>query len=330
MIFLTTDRIPDPPRALLEGPQPDPQTLEAHHGLCADLPALSCLETSGLTGSAPLSLPLRVAAWNLERCLFPEASALALQGADVVLLSEMDVGMARTAQRHTPVEIGRKLGMAHAFGVEFVELGLGSETERSFCLDDFNTRGFHGNAVLAKAPLICPFLVRLPGQGRWYLNAGQPRLGGRIAMGARIETSAGPIIFVSTHLESACEADHRAAQMQALIGALDTAFPGLPVLIGGDLNTGNHTGGDWRAEGLFAVATAAGFTRHGGPEDQPTTRPSLITRFPDRALKLDWFLARGLTLGETFIRPGLDAAGRPLSDHDRIETTVLGVLPATS
>lgn len=330
MILETTESLQTPPRVLLTGQVSEPSDALTHDLLCAGLPALAQIETGGTAPAAPQPLPLRVAAWNLERCLFPEASALALQGADVVLLSEMDVGMARTAQRHTPVEIGRKLGMAHAFGVEFIELGLGSETERSFCLDAFNTRGFHGNAVLAKAPLICPFLLRLPGQGRWYLDVGQPRLGGRIAVGARVETISGPIVFVSTHLESACDGDHRAAQMQALIGAIDIAFPGLPVLIGGDLNTGNHTGGDWRAEPLFTIAQTAGFTRHGGPEDQPTTRPSLITRFPERAMKLDWFLTRGLTLGETCIRPSLDAAGRPLSDHDRIETTVLGILPVTS
>lgn len=324
MIFETTESLPTPPRALLAGPGGAARDSLTHDLLCAGLPALAEIETGGTAPAAPLPLPLRVAAWNLERCLFPEAAALALQGADVVLLSEMDLGMARTAQRHTAHEIGRKLGMAHAFGVEFVELGLGSEIERSFCLDEFNTRGFHGNALLAKAPLVRPFLLRLPGQGRWFEDAGQPRLGGRIAVGACIETTAGPIVFVSTHLESACAADHRAAQMQALIAALDSAFPGLPVLIGGDLNTGNHTGGDWRAERLFAIAEAAGFARHGGPEDQPTTRPSLITRFPDRALKLDWFLSRGLTLGETRIKPSLDTAGRPLSDHDRIETTIEG------
>lgn len=320
MNFDTTDRLPAAPRMTLS--DAGARSARAHDALCVDLPALAQVEIGGHAPGAPLALPLRVAAWNLERCLFPEPSALALHGADVVLLSEMDVGMARTAQRHTPAEIGRRLGMTHAFGVEFLELGLGSEIERGFCLDEINTRGFHGNAVLARCPLTRPFLLRLPGQGRWFADTEQPRLGGRIAVGAQIDTTAGPVVFVSTHLESACDAGHRTAQIEALIAALDTHFTGVPVLIGGDLNTGNHTGGDWRAEGLFSIARAAGFTAHGGPEDQPTTRPSLITRFPERAMKLDWFLARGLHVGQTDIRPSLDASGRPLSDHDRIETTV--------
>jgi endonuclease/exonuclease/phosphatase family metal-dependent hydrolase len=252
---------------------------------------------------------------------------VALAGADVVLLSEMDVGMARTAQRHTPAEIARRLGMAYAFGVEFLELGLGAPIEREFCLDDHNERGFHGNAVLARGALGRPFLLRLPGARQWFGDAEQPRLGERMALGAQIDTPSGPVLVVSTHLESACGAAHRGAQMAALIAALDAGFPGLPVLIGGDLNTGNHAGGDWRAEPLFEIARAAGFSVQGGDEDTPTTRPSLITRFPDRSMKLDWFLARGLRLGRTEIHPALDASGRPLSDHDRIECLIEAVTP---
>lgn len=109
-----------------------------------------------------------------------------------------------------------------------------------------------------------------------------------------------------------------------MIDALDEAFPGLPVLIGGDLNTGNHAGGDFEAEGLFAMSAARGFARHGGALEVMTTRPSLITRWPERAMKLDWFLARGLKIGETRIIPSLDETGRPLSDHDLITCVVEG------
>ncbi|MGD9917015.1 MAG: endonuclease/exonuclease/phosphatase family protein [Paenirhodobacter sp.] len=301
-----------------------PRTVVAHDAHAATIPALNLVETGGTAPPAPLAFPIRVAAWNLERCLFPESTAVALAGADLVLLSEMDCGTARTAQSHPTAEIAATLGMGYAYAVEFLELGLGSPEERDFCTDDFNRLGFHGNALMARAPLGAVFALRLPGHRQWFTDADQPRLGERLAIGARIETEAGPMLAVSTHLESACGADHRAAQIAALIAAVDLAFPGLPVLIGGDLNTGNHAGGDWRAEGLFAVAQAAGFTAQGGPEEAPTTRPSLITRWPERAMKLDWFLARGLELGETAIRPALTPDGTPLSDHDRIETVIRG------
>ncbi|MNT43891.1 Endonuclease/Exonuclease/phosphatase family protein [compost metagenome] len=178
---------------------------------------------------------------------------------------------------------------------------------------------------MAAVPLARPFMLRLWGERLWFMDGGdQPRVGERFAIGAVIETEAGPFVAVSTHLESATTAPYRERQMKELIDALDQAFPTMPVLIGGDLNTGNHAGGDFEAEGLFAMSAARGFTRHGGPIELMTTRPSLITRWPERAMKLDWFLSRGLTIGESRIIPSLDADGRPLSDHDLITCVVEG------
>nr|WP_255744439.1 endonuclease/exonuclease/phosphatase family protein [Aliiroseovarius sediminis] len=268
-------------------------------------------------------MPFRVGAWNLERCLFPPASAAHASDCDVLLLSEMDCGMARTGQSHTTAEVAGKLDMGYAYAVEFVETGLGSPIEAEFCADTQNAIGFHGNAVLSRADLGAPFALRLHGHRQWFDDAEQPRVGERIAIGARVETAAGPMLLIAAHLESACSAAHRQAQIAGLIDALDTEFPGLPALIGGDLNTGNHAGGNWRAEGLFALAEAAGFTRHGGDEAVPTTRPSLITRWPERAMKLDWFLARGVTLGPVEIRSSIAPDGTPLSDHDMIVADVL-------
>jgi len=319
MIRATCDALPVPALPDLTGRPRDSQT---HDRLAADIPALGLIETGGQAPAAPLALPIGVAAWNLERCLFPEASAAHVADCDLWLLSEMDNGMARTAQRHTTAEMAAMLGGQHAYVVEYLELGLGAPIERDFCTDDRNARGFHGNALIARGALHAPFALRLFGHRQWFADPDQPRLGERVALGARIETEAGPFLAVSTHLESAASPAHRAAQIEGLIAALDHEFPHMPVLIGGDLNTGNHAGGDWRAEPLFDIARAAGFSVHGGPEDQPTTRASLLTRFPDRVMKLDWFLARGMRLGPVEIRPACGPDGTPLSDHDAIVTRI--------
>ena len=299
-----------------------PRSIVAHDTHMAQVAGMNLIETGGPAPAAALALPLTVGAWNLERCLFPEAAAQKMADCDLLLLSEMDHGMARTGQRNTTRDIAGGLGMAYAYAVEFLELGLGSPIEHEFCEDDHNARGYHGNALMAKTALRDPFALRLWGERQWFADDEQPRLGERIAVGATVDTEAGPLLAISTHLESACGPDHRERQVRGLIAALDAAFPGLPVLIGGDLNTGNHNEGDWRAERLFDAAREAGFTVHGGPEDQPTTRPSLITRWPERQMKLDWFLARNLRLDETEIRSSLDATGRPLSDHDAIVTRI--------
>ncbi|QND49310.1 endonuclease [Rhizobium lusitanum] len=297
----------------------------------ATLASLACMNTVRVGGAAgqgrPLAFPFTVAAWNLERCLFPIESAAKLEAtnAPLVLLSEMDEGMARTGQGDPTATIAGELGMNYAYGVEFLELSLGSEIERSFCKDDVNENGFHGNALMASTALKDVFLFRLPGEAVWFKDSNeQPRVGERCAIGAVVETEAGPFVAVSVHLESVATVAYRERQMAALITAVEAYAPGLPILIGGDLNTGNHTGGDFRTDTLFAMAEQRSFECHGGPLDQTTTRPSLITRFPERTMKLDWFLSRGLKIGDSHLVSSLNSDGKPLSDHDMIVCTIEG------
>jgi hypothetical protein len=47
-------------------------------------------------------------------------------------------------------------------------------------------------------------------------------------------------------------------------------------------------------------------------------QPGLGESRHERAMKLDWFLSRGLTLGAVEIRPSPSPNGTPLSDHDTI------------
>ncbi|GAA4170347.1 endonuclease/exonuclease/phosphatase family protein [Shinella granuli] len=328
MIRSTVDRLTAPTPAERAAIADLEKTISAHDARMAALACMNAVEKGGRAERAePLPFPFTVAAWNLERCLFPLESAehLGATGAEIVLLSEMDDGMARTRQRHTTAEVAGDLGMAYLYGVEFIELGLGSDTELEFCKDRFNRRGLHGNGLMATVPLHAPFLLRLEGERLWFMGeVDQPRLGERMAIGAVVNTEAGPLVLVSTHFESATTAAYRERQMVGLIDALDAAFPGHPVLIGGDLNTGNHAGGDFEAEGLFARAAERGFTRHGGPLDGMTTRPSLITRWPERTMKLDWFFSRGLAVCDTRIVSSLSPTGRPLSDHDLITCRIDG------
>ncbi|SCB38960.1 endonuclease/exonuclease/phosphatase family protein [Rhizobium multihospitium] len=304
------------------------KTPAIHAEKLVSLACLNAVRIGGANATAEtLSFPFTVAAWNLERCLFAEESAAKLRetGAPLVLLSEMDYGMARTEQRDPTDIIAGELGMNYAYGVEFLELSLGSEIERSYCRDDFNENGFHGNALMAAVALKDAFMIRLPGEAVWFNDSNeQPRIGDRCAIGAIVETQAGPMVAVSVHLESVATAAYRERQLTALIDAVEAFAPGLPILIGGDLNTGNHTGGDFSTDTLFAMAESRGFECHGGPLDQTSTRPSLITRFPDRTMKLDWFITRGLKIGVSHLVSSLNGEGKPLSDHDMIVCTIEG------
>lgn len=299
-----------------------PRTTSAHADLMAEMPAMHVLEVGGRP-QRPLSKDFTVAAWNLERCLFPKASAefLAARAPSLVLLSEMDLGMARTGQHNTTAEIADALGMSYAYGVEFFEMGLGGEMEAQFCTDEFNALGFHGNAILSIAPFQDLRLIRLPQEGYWFDADGggssdQQRIGSRMAVAAIIETEASPICAVSTHLESNADAAYRHTQMVDLLGAIDDFAPGLPVVLGGDLNTGNHMppAFDWQRETLFCLAEGQGYSWEASAAGD-TTQASLITPHPTRKMRLDWIALRGASGRPMPLSPSIDVDGRPLSDH---------------
>lgn len=316
--------LPAVPSLLADRIRQSERTEDAHRKLFGSLDALHCLETGGeLVDHGQLGADLTIAAWNLERCLYPEQSADLLRavGADVVLVSEMDSGMARTHQRNTTRALADNLGLRYASGLEFFEMGLGSEIERNLAADGFNEKGWHGNAVLSRVePLACA-LIRLDNHGHWFCQddaAEQPRVGGRNAVAMILPTVAGDICVVSTHLESNAGIAARQSQMERLIAALDAFAEGVPVIIGGDLNTGNNIPDfDWKAETLYAAAERHGFSWSNNA-DGFTTRPSLLTPDPDAKMKLDWFTSRGFSGHGAEIVPALDESGKVLSDHDLI------------
>jgi endonuclease/exonuclease/phosphatase family metal-dependent hydrolase len=302
------------------------RTSDAHRGFMNSVAAMSLIETGGAATQDKVPQVFTIAAWNAERCLFPEKSAALLQAQqpDVVLLSEVDCGMARTAQRHPTAEIAEALGMSYAYGVEFFELGLGGETEQPYCLDDHNKAGWHGNAVLSRAKPSAVALIRLDDHGHWFVGSdfkpdpNQPRIGGRMAIAAVLPTVAGEMCVVSVHLESNADSAHRGKQMEDLMDAVGTFAPEMPVVIAGDLNTGNNAAQpNWADEALFALARTHGYSWDNNA-DGMTTRRSYLTPHPTRSMKLDWFASRGLSMDGAAIIPALDPNGEPLSDHELI------------
>lgn len=314
----------------------------AEHLQHMTMPCLNSIEHGGSiikppTGNPLTNRSLRTIAWNLERCLDVEGSAELLRPhqADIILLSEMDHGMARTQQRHTTRELARLLDMEYLYGVEFVELDLGSPIEQELASDQFNTLGWHGNAVLSRWPIQKAAMLRLDDHGQWFAGQnvcgteGQPRIGGRMALFATISLDANddtkrpqPCTVVSTHLESNGDdlINHRGKQMSAIIDALhDYGATNHDIIIGGDLNTGNNlkNPANWRIEKLFSLAEAAGFHWDGNQEGV-TVRPSKLTLEQQYDKQLDWFCARGLRSQNTKIIPAIDQAGTPLSDHEAI------------
>lgn len=304
------------------------RTESNHAEALAGLACLQRVEAPATALAGPLALPLTVATWNLERCYNVEKSAETLrrEGAQLVLLSEVDNGMARTKQRHTSRDIAQQLGMTHAFGVEFLELELGAEVELEYCDDDFNLHGFHGNALLAPTALQSPVMIRLEAHGHWFTpETPAKRIGTRCAIAGVVMTAAGPLYAVSVHLENRSDAHYRETQVRGLIDAIDQLAGGMPVIIGGDLNAGLVSKDGAGEETLFAHARGRGFELHGGPLDQTTTRPSRVSRKPHGTWKIDWFLTRGVDVAESRIVSSVAPDGEVLSDHDMVVLEVVGL-----
>ena len=76
---------------------------------------------------------LQVVEFNMERAgRWLEATTLLESiSADVIILNEMDYGMARTGQQHTTRLLAQNLRMNYDWGVEFVELTRGTLLEQS-------------------------------------------------------------------------------------------------------------------------------------------------------------------------------------------------------
>jgi endonuclease/exonuclease/phosphatase family metal-dependent hydrolase len=315
---------------------------ETHQRVLAELPCLRQVAQRRADTSAPLTGWVRVGAWNVLRGRRPDALAAALASAGVQLgfLSELDDGMARTHNIDTTDDIARALGYASAFGVEFVELGLGDESEQEEAAGQSNARGLHGNAIVSASSLDEPTVVRLPdtGAGWFAVDCTQPRVGGRMAVVATVAIDGVPVHVASTHLENRTTADYRAEQLDVLLRAIDDRDASAPAIVGGDFNT---LGADidvlldraavralrdnepWRFtwpvvyEPMFEVARAHGFAWTDANVAAPTM-DNAWAGLPDLVpMRLDWLLVRGLVARRPAVIP---AGGR--SDHHLITAGV--------
>lgn len=164
---------------------------------------------------------LRVAAWNIERgaefdlirMAFSDPDGLAkavaernaavkdkekakekeiadvrpytkhMMDSDVVILNEVDLGMARSDYRDVAKDLAQALNMNYAFGVEFIEvdkINLGLEElhvpdekadeqfVKDLTVDRSRYKGLHGSAVLSRYPIRAARNIRLKVCYDWY------------------------------------------------------------------------------------------------------------------------------------------------------------------
>ncbi|MDG4896639.1 endonuclease [Mesorhizobium sp. WSM4976] len=323
-----------------------PRDSATHLRHATTIPALGEIEIGGKASRDHAGESLAVMAWNVERLRHVDAIAetIAGQAPDVVLLSEVDKGMARSGNGHLLSRLADHLGHCFAYGVEFLELGTGNEMEQAANGGVENAEGFHGNAITSAVPLLRPFLVRLDAAGAWFLpEHGQPRIGSRMALGGQVMAGDSRVTVVSVHLENRTTPAGRADQTRHLLDAIDKYDAEAPVLIGGDFNTltaaypeRNDDPVAWRKriaaepdrlmcpdrhEPLFAVMAERGYDwRDANAFDNPTQRRAVGDLTP--VGHIDWFFTRGLSASAPATLPAVLPDGSPSADHEALVVTV--------
>lgn len=299
---------------------------------------------------------LRIVAWNIEKgkrwelleeCLKTEA----IRSCDILCLNEVDDGMARSRNLHIANEIGVRLGMQVVFGPAFKEFTKGVGDERS--VPGENARGFQGNALLTRLPIIESTNLKLP-VCRDFFHAEEKRSGGRHALIARLDCGSGRTLTIATtHLEVFTTTRCRARQTNFLLQHIG----GGPAVIAGDLNTNTFERGSafhtfkslarlmspgiqravmepWTREHLFNELTKAGFSWREFNDRAPTCRvdlgsledrkyvPALISepvlkRVRELPLRLDWIAGRGVAAR----MPGRTITELPCQPSDHLPIT---------
>jgi endonuclease/exonuclease/phosphatase family metal-dependent hydrolase len=233
---------------------------------------------------------------------------------DLILANELDDGCVRSGGRMVAREIAEALGMNYVYGLEFIELA-----------NPDDPKGFHGNAIFTCFPVLWSETFRLPEENNWYFDR-QTRIGGRCAVFAKLAVGTRELGVVSMHLENRTDGAGRRRQLDAVIREAERVFPGIPVLMGGDLNTNTFDGRsvpaieflsehpnllldqmakvedyepclidaekagfNWRAASSVRAAGGVPYT------DTKGTRRKKLPDGTDMLLRLDWLMPKGLT-----------------------------------
>jgi hypothetical protein len=241
----------------------------------------------------------------------------------VILLSEADRNMRRSANHDVAAEVAEALGMSVAYVPEFAP-----RNQMPY------PYSFHGNAILSAYPLSALQAITLP-------NYRQPRRvrrfeGSPRALTATITPNGRPLIVCVAHLNSRTSPAGREGQMSRLMAAL----PDGQAIIAGDFNTTTVELAGSRDlikvmllmllrprrfrtpiayEPLFARLLDAGFRVEGGntPARPTFTFSGAVPRWARP--KLDWIALRGLEPVDgsaEVVAARIGRFRRRISDHD--------------
>jgi endonuclease/exonuclease/phosphatase family metal-dependent hydrolase len=169
----------------------------------------------------------------------------ALAGADLVMLNEVDLGMARAGNRDVAFDLAAALGLHGAWAPLFLETTAGRDDDPANAGGRENQEALFGLAILSRWPFGAVRVVELPSPERYQFE--RERMYGRhVALVAEVERPGAPFVAVSVHLEVHRARRFREDQIRVLVAALRDERR--PIVLAGDFNS--HTfdrGRPWSA-----------------------------------------------------------------------------------
>ncbi len=186
---------------------------------------------------------IRLVAWNIERgkaaadiCAYLRGTSV-LRQCDILLLNEVDMGMARSDNRDVAADIAEALGFEYVFGNSY--LCLSSGNDRDGDVHTVNEHGLHGNAILSRFPLVRGECFSLP-VSKDKFHSKEKRLGHKKALWAEVDTPLGRLPVCAVHLDSGASPAQRARQLRGVLDVLRQRGVDERCVIGGDFNTNTY------------------------------------------------------------------------------------------
>lgn len=206
---------------------------------------------------AAASERVRVVAWNIQRGTRLDGIAEALRSeaelarADVIVLLESDLGMARSGNRNVARELAARLGFDYVYGNSYLCLSAGNSREVVRQAEP-NTLALSGNAILSRLPLTRAenFTVAIT---KDKFESSEKRLGHKKALWVEVAVGARRFAVAAVHLDSGASSAGRALQLADVVRQLEHRGLAKCSLIGGDFNTTTYD-----AQSLFGLLGSLG------------------------------------------------------------------------
>jgi len=212
-------------------------------------------EVGHFAGETPKKPFYRAITWNIERGIEFEGILYQLQNhpilkeADILLLPETDMGMARSGNRNVARELAESLKLNYFFVPTYINLSKGNGTEIHFEGD--NTHAIHGNAILSRYPIKDFHNIPLH-NAKDKMKGKEKRIGYQQAPACTVQLPQGDIRVICAHLDAHSSKRHRRDQIRMIMRYLDQ-LPSKPSVFGGDLNctTYNSRNAFWAIFGFW-------------------------------------------------------------------------------